>query len=78
MAGKIGDHVRVVIDNEGCDGYVIGAMAYGSDVLCVADEKAVGMPVNTKWCAVLSSGHETTCERLRARYVERFPNTLAQ
>lgn len=73
---KFGDLVRVDLSEshgtEPSNSYVIGTMHYGADVLCVATEQAHGMPVNEAHCAVVSSGHDETCGRLRKRYLDTY------
>jgi len=48
--------------------YVIGTMKYSDDVVMLADEKGIGMPINVCHCRVVSSGHEELARRFRARY----------
>lgn len=76
MSPAFGDHVRCDIGDgrPASDGYVLGVLHYApkGDVILVGDEQAVGMPINTVHCSVLSSGHGKDCARWRARYLSRF------
>ncbi len=56
--------------------YVIGEPPYsnGGSHLMLADEAAVGMPINADHCALISSGHTEICARLLDRWNARFPD----
>lgn len=58
--------------------YVFGEMSYsenGSHVI-VANPGQIGMPLSSGHCRLISSGHETICDPIRAQYLERWPNAL--
>ena len=54
------------------DGYVIGWHSIVDNVVILATEAYIGMPVNTYWCKGKSGGHDALCATLRERYIERF------
>lgn len=54
------------------DGYVIGWHSIADNVVILATEDYIGMPVNICWCEIKSRGHDALCARLRERYIDRF------
>lgn len=56
--------------------YVVGAMAYSADVLLVASDATVGMPVNKGNCELISEGHNERARYYRKRYMKRYPQSL--
>lgn len=70
-----GDYVHHSIDGEFPEfSYVIGTMTYSDDVVCVATEQAIGMPIHKRHCRVISKG--TDISKWRNRYLDMAPGTL--
>lgn len=72
---KFGDFVQVKLNTieVEVDGYVIGFM--DDDGVMLADNEYLHMPVRRSGCEVVSSGHLSTCTRLRDRYIAKFGAT---
>ena len=70
---NVGDEIEYEIDGKFPGrGYVIGSMLYDSRVVCVANGKATGMPINARHCRVISSGHSALALRMRQRYQDLY------
>lgn len=81
---KFGDRVRVEIRDQRTglvsEGYVIGVPQYShgyDDVVVVAGDTFVGMPVHVRWCAPVGRGLGRAL-RLRDRFAARHPDFLAR
>jgi hypothetical protein len=75
----IGDVVRYSVPGNFCpvgEGTVIGYMAYGDDVCCLAGPSGIGMPINEAHCQRIGYDFAQGAE-WRQRYAARFPDTLA-
>lgn len=58
--------------------YVLGEMGYseaGSHLL-LGNPGVLGMPIHSGHCKLISGGHETVCESLRAEYERQWPDAL--
>lgn len=79
---QFGDIVVVDIDDREPDPtprWIIGEAPYSearNQVVVVATEAWIGMPVSQKWCTSVSPRDEETAERLRARFEAHSPRWM--
>lgn len=77
---KIGDIVRYDLTashgGEVETAICCGTMAYGDDVVLLATESAIGMPINEGHCRVIIGRDVFAGGRYRNRYLQRFPAAL--
>jgi hypothetical protein len=79
MKLKIGDYVEYNIQGASIEpgtGYVIGYTHYADNIVVLADDRAEGMPINERWCTVISEGHVQKAFELRGRHQKKYPNFL--
>lgn len=58
---------------------IIGEPHYSDgDVVMLATENCIGMPINVGHCKVIATGNESHAEELRARYVSKHPGFLKE
>lgn len=70
MADLFGREVTWLIDNRSGRGIIIGTMHYDKDVLCIASDCIIGMPINTMWCTFINSDSDIDhAYELRGRYI---------
>lgn len=70
---EFGDKVHYSITGYAGTLLCIGHPHYAPDgsVVVLADEKNIGMPINIKWCSLLSKGHVDEAGNLRGRYIDK-------
>jgi len=70
---EFGDRVYCSIHGYADTLVCIGYPHYSPDgnVVVLAGEKAIGMPINVKWCSVLSNGHVNDAAKYRAAYIDK-------
>ena len=75
---EIGDMVRWQIGQNSGIAYVCGEMHYSEngEVLLLADDGLIGMPINARHCQAIASGYIRLAGELRERYEARFPGQL--
>lgn len=75
----LGDEVYYYIAGSGLPGdygFVIGVMSYAGkdeDVVCLATEQHLGMPINTRHLQRTTGGHTDQAMALRERYLKTAP-----
>lgn len=75
---EFGDKVHCAIHGHQAVLICIGHPHYApdGDVVVLADENAWGMPINVKWCSVISKGEISKAAAYRGRYIDKFANFL--